>query len=140
MVGALSISSAFGTPTGGPTVKVRSTAIGKVLVNAQGRTLYYCTCDTSVIECTTPNSGCPTLWPPLFVTGKPIAGPGVNPKLLGTVHRKQPSGVQVTYDHHPLYLYKNDKKPGDLNGQAFYNTWYVLSPSGKPIEKPAPAP
>ena len=58
------------------------------------------------------------------------------PKLLGTVRRKQPACVQVTYNHHPLYYYKNDKKPGDLLGQDFYNLWYVLSPSGKPNEKP----
>lgn len=138
--GALAISSAFGERTATPTVKVGSTKVGKVIVDGQGRTLYFCTCDTSVIECTTPNSGCPSLWPPLLVKGKPIAGAGVKPSLLGTVHRKQPSGIQVTYNHHPLYLYRNDKKPGDLKGQAFYNTWYVLSPAGKPIEKPAPGP
>jgi predicted lipoprotein with Yx(FWY)xxD motif len=78
------------------------------------------------------------LWPPLFVTGRPLAGAGVNPKLLETVRRKQPAGIQVTYNHHPLYLYRNDKKPGDLKGQGYYNYWYVLSPSAKPIEKPAP--
>jgi len=139
-IGVLAISSAYGAHITTPTVMVKSTTIGKVLVDGKGRTLYYCTCDTSVIECTTPNSNCPSVWPPLLVAGKPVAGAGVNPKLLGTVHRKQPPGIQVTYNHHPLYLYRNDKKPGDLKGQAFYNTWYVLSPSGKPIEKPAPGP
>jgi predicted lipoprotein with Yx(FWY)xxD motif len=118
-------------------VKVATTKIGKILVDAQGRTLYYFVQDTSVIECTK-SSGCASLWPPLFVTGKPVAGPGINPKLLGTERRKNPPGLQVTYDHHPLYLYKNDRKPGDLKGQASYNAWYVLAPSGKPIEKAVP--
>jgi predicted lipoprotein with Yx(FWY)xxD motif len=140
VLGALVVPNAFGQRAATTTVKVASTKIGKVLVDGKGRTLYFCTCDTSVIACTTPNSGCPSLWPPLFVTGRPVAGPGVNPKLLGTVHRKQPAGIQVTYNHHPLYVYKNDKKPGDLLGQGFYNFWYVLAPTGKAIEKTLPAP
>jgi predicted lipoprotein with Yx(FWY)xxD motif len=140
VLGAPAVSNAFGEGAATPTVKVASTKIGKVLVDGKGRTLYFCTCDTSVIQCTSPNAGCPTLWPPLLVTGKPVAGPGVKASLLGTVHRKQPSGIQVTYNHHPLYRYEYDKKPGDVKGQDFYNLWYVLSPAGKPIEKPAPAP
>ena len=72
-----------------------------MLVDAKGRTLYYCTCDTSVIECTTPNSGCPSVWSRLLVTGKPTAGAGVNPKLLGTVDGTQPRSLQ---DHPPNTL------------------------------------
>jgi predicted lipoprotein with Yx(FWY)xxD motif len=135
---ALTVSTATAHRTSVPTVKVAHTKIGTILVDSHGRSLYFCTCDTSVIECTTPNSGCPTLWPPLLITGTPVAGPGINPKLLGIVHRREPKGTQVTYNHHPLYRYKNDTKPGGLLGQGFYNLWYVLAPSGKPIEKSVP--
>ena len=134
---AAAVSTATAQRSAAPTVRVAQTKIGKILVDAHGHTLYFFTSDTSHIQCTSA-VGCTTLWPPLLVTGKPIAGPGVNPKLLGTVNRTKPTGLQVTYNHRPLYRYKYDTKPGDLKGQAEYNYWFALAPSGKPNEKPAP--
>lgn len=136
---AAAVSTATAQRSATPTVGVGQTKIGKILVDAHGHTLYFFTSDTSHIQCTS-DVGCTKLWPPLLVTGKPIAGPGVNPKLLGTVHRTKPAGLQVTYNHRPLYRYEFDSKPGDLKGQAEYNYWFALSPNGKPNEKPAPAP
>ena len=43
-------------------------------------------------------------WPALTTTGAPIAGRGVNRKLLGTVYRRG-IGDQITYGGHPLYLF-----------------------------------
>lgn len=49
------------------------------------------------------------LWPALLTNGAPIAGPGVNPALLGTVTRTDllsgPSVQQVTYAGLPLYRF-----------------------------------
>jgi hypothetical protein len=46
------------------------------------------------------------LWPALLTQGAPIAGPGVNPRLLGTVTRTDLPGLgavqQVTYAGWPL--------------------------------------
>ena len=42
---------------------------------------------------------------------------------------------QVTYNRRPLYLYIEDKHPGDVKGQGMYAYWYVLSPGGRPITK-----
>ena len=41
----------------------------------------------------------------------------------------------MTYHGHPLYRSVDDKKPGDLAGQALYDYWYVLSPGGRPIKR-----
>ena len=136
---AAAVSTATAQRAGAPTVQVGQTKIGRILVDAHGRTLYFFTSDTSHIQCTSA-VGCTALWPPLLVTGNPIAGPGVNSKLLGTIHRSKPTGLQVTYNHHPLYRYKYDAKPGDIKGQGEYNYWFALALSGKPNEKPAPAP
>ena len=68
--------------------------------------------------------------------GKPTAGGGVKASLLGTTRRK--SGVQVTYNGHPLYHFSGDKKPGDARGEgskAFGAEWYVLSAKGAKVEK-----
>ena len=34
----------------------------------------------------------------------------------------------------PLYLFLNDRKPGDVNGQGVEKTWYAISPSGRIIK------
>jgi len=55
--------------------------------------------------------------------------------LVGTTPRSD-GGPQVTYNGHPLYLFKGDQKAGDANGQgvnAFGAAWYVLSPTGDEI-------
>jgi len=136
LIGGLAASAAAAHPTATATVKVAKTRLGTVLVDGRGRTLYLFTDDRNgSITCTTPLSNCPAVWPPLFAKGPPMAGPGVDPKLLGTVHRTRPAGVQVTYAGHPLYIYSNDKKPGDVEGQGFIDAWYVVSPAGKPIKK-----
>ena len=78
-------------------------------------------------------------WPPLTTTGKPRAGKGANPKLLG-VERRSDGRLQVTYKGHPLYFYAGglgpppDKKPGDVNGQNFAGLWWVVSPRGTEIK------
>jgi predicted lipoprotein with Yx(FWY)xxD motif len=117
--------------------------IGKtILVDARGRTLYLFTADTGGVSACTNDSTyhCSKVWPPLRTTGTPIAGKGVNAKLLGTINRSD-GAAQVTYNRHPLYTLLGsraqsiigDRKPGDLNGQGFADIWWVVSPSGRTI-------
>lgn len=72
-------------------------------------------------------------WPPLLTQGAPIAGPGVNPALLGTTRRTDGS-LQVTYGGHPLYYWSGDTahtimcQGVNLHG----GFWYVVNPGGTP--------
>jgi predicted lipoprotein with Yx(FWY)xxD motif len=76
---------------------------------------------------------CAQQWPPLLLppgVRRPLAGPGVDAALLGTVTRAGGS-VQVTYNRWPLYLYDADVQPGQATGQADdLGLWYVMSPAG----------
>ena len=66
----------------------------------------------------------------------PVAGSGVEAKLLGMTKRKN-GALQVTYAGHPLYYYVGDKAPGDTTGQdidQFGAKWYVLAKDGKKID------
>ncbi len=116
------------------TVDLRATKLGKVLVDAKGMTLYLFEKDRrNKSACA---GACAKVWSPLLVKGKPTAGGGVKASLLGTTRRK--SGVQVTYNGHPLYHFSGDKKPGDMRGEgskAFGAEWYVLSAKGAKVEK-----
>jgi predicted lipoprotein with Yx(FWY)xxD motif len=91
------------------------------------------------------------LWPALLTDGAPVAGPGVNPRLLGTVTRTDMDlpGVssvrQVTYAGHPLYRFFLDQAPGDTQGANLDDPvvsppgiWYLVEPSrGTPATGPA---
>jgi predicted lipoprotein with Yx(FWY)xxD motif len=120
---------------GAATVGVSNEGLGNILVNSQGRTLYLFTRDSGTMsEC---SGACAVNWPPLKATGKPTIGTGANASLTSTTSR--PGGTkQVTYNGHPLYLFKGDSNPGDTNGQglnAFGGNWYALSAAGNKITK-----
>ncbi len=111
--------------------------LGKVLVDSQGRTLYLFQKDSGTTsECT---GACAVNWPPLMVSGKPTEGSGIDASMVGTTNR--PNGnLQVTYNGHPLYLFKGDKQAGDTNGEglnAFGGSWYALSSAGDQVSPPA---
>ena len=117
------------------TVKVAQSKLGRILVDGRGRPLYVYMVETSGSPVCSTDDHCTTLWLPLLTKGKPHAGQGVSTRLLGTVQRTKPSGLQVTYNGHPLYRYQGDTKAGDTGGQGFYSNWYVLSPKGAVIKK-----
>ena len=116
-----------------PTVRVENSALGEILVDAQGRTLYLFKADSGRVSAC--DGACAAAWPPLLAHGNPRVADGANLSLLSTIRRS--SGArQLTYNGHPLYLYAGDPRPGDVNGQgvtAFGAPWYTLSPAGDQI-------
>jgi predicted lipoprotein with Yx(FWY)xxD motif len=140
-LGVLASQAAAGThiaPTAraamAPTISLRSTAYGKILVNSKGLTLYLWAVDKrDKSEC---SGACLDVWPFVLVSGKPTAGPGVNASLLGTI--KEKGGDEVTYDGHPLYTFTSDTKPGVITGEGnttFGGPWWVVSSAGNAITK-----
>lgn len=118
-----------------PTVKVETTAVlGRLLATSSGLTLYHYTDERrGKISC---KGACAKIWPPLLVKNgaKPIAGRGLRAAKLGTI--KRPDGrTQVTYNGYALYRYAPDKRPGDVKGQALFEVWYVIAPSGKLVRR-----
>jgi predicted lipoprotein with Yx(FWY)xxD motif len=66
-------------------------------------------------------------WPSLDSTGSPVAGPGVNRELLGSVNRPG-IGRQVTYAGHPLYLFDPPSNPFVPFGEQFFESVAPLPP------------
>jgi len=126
--------SASSGPHPAAVVDVRASALGRTLVDGQGRTLYLFEADEAgKSEC---NGGCASAWPPYVGGGSPQAGTGVGGSLLGTTTRDD-GGRQVTYGGHPLYYYAGDAEPGDHAGQGlddFGAKWYVLGLDGAKID------
>jgi len=118
-------------------VTLADSGLGKILVDANGMTLYEFDHDTSsTVTCT---GGCAGLWPALVATGAPTAGPGLDASKLATI--SGPNGVQVTYGGHPLYRFAQDHVAGDVNGQGFAGgIWWVLGADGQKVTTTASAP
>jgi predicted lipoprotein with Yx(FWY)xxD motif len=134
LAGAAALASS--APTKPATVKTRSNALGRILVDGRSRTLYLFEKDKHGKSAC--SGSCAANWPPLLTKGKPKAIGGVKSSLLGTTKRSNGT-TQVTYNKHPLYTFVVDKnKPGSTKGEglnAFGAEWYVLAASGKKIEK-----
>ena len=119
----------------GGTVAVRSTSLGRILVDSSGRTLYLFAKDKGGRSACSGN--CAGNWPPVTVTARPTAGAGVDASLLGTTTRAD-GMKEVTYAGHPLYRYAGDSAAGDTNGEGlntFGAVWYALDGSGKKVVK-----
>jgi predicted lipoprotein with Yx(FWY)xxD motif len=118
------------------TVQLKSTKLGKILVNSKGLTLYMWKKDKRGAKTSACNKSCQALWPLVTVSGKPTAGHGVSKSKLGTI--KVEGKKEVTYNGWPLYTYAPDTKAGETKGQGSLSpppAWYVLSSSGNPITK-----
>jgi predicted lipoprotein with Yx(FWY)xxD motif len=128
--GVLATTALASTST--PTVALHKTAVGKVLVGANGRTVYLFTADKGKKSAC--YGQCAGVWPPL-IGAKPTAGAGLRTSKLGTTKRKD-GKLQVTYSGHPLYYFAPDKKAGDVKGQGivhFGGAWWVVSAAGVKI-------
>ncbi len=134
MVDALA-SASTGASTAAVTVKTGGSSLGRIVVDSRGRTLYLFEKDMRTHSAC--SGACAAYWPPLLATGKPVAGPGAKPSLLGTIRRGDGT-KQVTYAGHPVYRFVLDTKPGQVRGeglQDFGAGWDALTPSGAKIEK-----
>src|SRR4051812_10802876 len=89
---ALGATAAVASTHTSSSVSLRTTKVGKVIVAANGRTLYLFTADKGKSAC---YGQCASYWPPL-IAQKPTAGAGLKASLLGTTKRRD-GKLQVTY-------------------------------------------
>jgi predicted lipoprotein with Yx(FWY)xxD motif len=118
------------SPTPAPTIVAKvatDPALGKILVDLKGMTLYTWAKDTDQnSQC---YDQCATFWPPFTATAKVLAADGLNTGQFGTSARKD-GAQQVTFNSHPLYFYAQDKAAGDTKGQGstgFGAVWLVVN-------------
>jgi predicted lipoprotein with Yx(FWY)xxD motif len=111
--------------SGTAVLKTESTSLGMVLTNSQGMTVYWFAADHGTTSAC--SGACASAWPP--VTGTPQAASGVSLSgTLGTITRSDGT-KQATYNGHPLYTFKADTAPGQVNGNAvsgFGAKWYAI--------------
>lgn len=116
----------------GKRIAVVDSEYGPVVADAKGEALYLFDKEKS------PKSRCygecARVWPPAITKGKPRAGEGAEPSLLGTTRRRN-GKLQVTYKGQPLYYYVDDS-PGTIlchDVAEFGGLWLVVEPGGAPV-------
>ena len=93
-------------------------AMDGVLVDARGMTVYTFDKDTAHSGKSACNGPCAKLWPPVA----PVGAPGAPYSSI----TREDGSAQLAYEGRPLYLYEQDKKPGDRNGDNFKDIWHVV--------------
>jgi predicted lipoprotein with Yx(FWY)xxD motif len=89
----------------------RSTAIGTVLVDSAGHTVYELDGDTAASGTCT--ASCQAIWPPVMT-----------------------NGTQLVVNGHPAFTFTGDRSAGQTTGQGLqdqWGHWHVLDANGNPI-------
>lgn len=103
--------------------------LGKVVTDGDGFTLYRFDKDSANPTASACFDACAMKWPPVLTKNKTVYH-GIDSSLIGTL--KRPDGTyQVTLNHHPMYRFSGDAKPGDITGEAVGGTWFSFAPNGK---------
>jgi len=118
----------------GTLVALGRTALGKVLVDARGRTLYLFEKDKRGKSAC--YGACAAYWPPLLTPARARPGTGLRASLFGVIRRAD-GKRQVTYAGHALYTFVGDTRATQTTGEGltdFGGSWDVVSASGRAVE------
>lgn len=118
------------------TLAVLETALGPTLTY-NGLTVYRFEADSNKPPKSTCEGQCLVAWPPLITDGTAVkVSAEIDSAKVGTVTRADGS-PQVTLNGWPLYLFAQDKAPGDIKGEGVNGKWSVVGADGKPLKPKA---
>jgi predicted lipoprotein with Yx(FWY)xxD motif len=108
------------------TIRTTSSTLGTILVDAQGKTLYYFANDIPASGTSSCNGQCAVIWPVFSADTVTVSSP-LDPADFGSITRAD-GKKQTTYYGWPLYYYQADTKAGDVNGENVLKVWFVIKP------------
>lgn len=117
------------TVDGPAALQVADGALGPILVDGEGMTVYLFTKDTQGAPTSVCSGDCLVAWPPVVTTGSPVAGTGLDASKLGVITRDDGS-TQATYAGWPLYFFAKDAAAGDTAGQGVGGVWFAVKADG----------
>jgi predicted lipoprotein with Yx(FWY)xxD motif len=101
----------------GGAIKTMDGAGGGILTDAKGMALYIFDKDAKgMSNC---YDDCAVKWPPLMAEASAKADGEF------TLVARKDGSMQWAHDGMPLYLWQNDKKPGDMTGDGVGGVWHV---------------
>jgi predicted lipoprotein with Yx(FWY)xxD motif len=109
------------TTVSAQTLKTAETPKGKTFVDAKGMSLY--TFDKDAGGKSVCNGPCAENWPPL------MAMDDAKPTADMTIVVRDDGKKMWAYKGKPLYTFKKDATPGEINGDGFLNgAWHLAKP------------
>jgi len=108
------------------TVKTADTTLGRILVDADGMTLYYFANDIPASGASTCYGQCAVAWPIFSVDTVTVSSPLLASDFSSIT--RTDGTKQTTYRGWPLYYWQADTKPGDVNGENVQKVWFVVKP------------
>jgi predicted lipoprotein with Yx(FWY)xxD motif len=115
--------SATSSSGGAVVASAEKAEVGRVVVDAQGRTLYHFTAEAQGLPVCT--GACLATWLPALATSTS----GL-PKHVAAIRRPDGGKLQLTYDGHPLYRYAGDRSKADAKGEGVGGQWYAVKAVG----------
>jgi len=116
------------TPAAVPVVQLASSALGQIVADASGRTLYGFTPDEASGQPTCTGS-CADNWPAFTVSSSFTVGSGLDQSKFSTVTATT-GGTQLKFGNYPLYYFAGDTAANQTNGQGVGGKWYVVGADG----------
>jgi predicted lipoprotein with Yx(FWY)xxD motif len=123
-------TTAAPSPASAASVALADSSLGKIIVDAEGRTLYAFTNDSAGTP--TCSDACANAWPAALVQGTPTPGAGITAAI--TALPAPTSGIMLKAGKWPLYRFSGDAAPGDVNGEGSGGVWFVVGADGKLIK------
>lgn len=120
---AVAATAAFliaSTAFAAPPAMSGTAAIGAVLTDSKGMTLYTFDKDTATTSACV--DACAKNWPAL------TAAAGSANEGNYTIIKRADGSSQWAYKGKPLYLWSKDMKPGDTTGDGFKDVWHAARP------------
>jgi predicted lipoprotein with Yx(FWY)xxD motif len=119
-------------PAGAIVQVVETTELGRVLVDATGKTLYRS--DKDKVGASTCWDACLKKWTPVaFTAGRKVDG--LDAALIGKALRRDGS-EQLTVNGWPVYTYLDDTQSGDVKGNGISKVFWAIGVDGKKAQKP----
>ena len=112
-------------------LEVATSSAGKIVVGANGRSVYFFTKDVKDSGKSACTGGCATSWPAVTTTSSKPGVEGVT-GTIGTIPTAD-GKMQITVNGMPIYYFGQDKAAGDVKGQGVGGVWYLVSPSGSTV-------
>jgi predicted lipoprotein with Yx(FWY)xxD motif len=127
-------SEAASPAAAGVSLALADSALGKIVVDGAGKTLYMFTPDEDAAAPTC-TADCAANWPALKAddAAAVTAGAGLDASKISVIARTD-GGSQVKYGEYPLYYFAADTAAGQTNGQGKAGKWYVVGADGEPIK------
>ena len=114
-VAALALTAPLASADTG--IMTQKTSAGTILTDSKGMTLY--TFDKDSNGTSACYNQCATNWPPLIAPADAKAEGDFG------LAKRNDGKMQWTYYGKPLYLWANDKAPGDMSGDGVGGVWHV---------------